>query len=130
MPADNYKTFYALEAAQEKLPEEKITFFLPEPTMVNHIDIAQFNSDIESVSLTCSNGDVVNIPVGDVAFTVHNVVAIEITLLANKRDKIAVEVSDNSSTFDSTSSYAVTEVLDSVWDTYLAKKGDITHVLR
>jgi hypothetical protein len=130
MPADNYKAFYVMDAAQEKLPEEKITFFLPEPTMVNHIDIAQFNSDIKSITLTCSNGDMVNIPAGDTTFTVRNVVAMEITLVSNKRDKIVAEVSDNSSTFTSTNAYAVTEVLDSVWDTYLAKKGDITHVLR
>lgn len=129
MPADNYKAFYVIEAAQEKLPEEKVTFFLPEPTMLNHIDFSQFNSDIKSVSFTCLNGDVINVPVGDTTFAVHNVVAIEITLVANKRDKVTTEVSDNSSTFTSTNSYAITEILDSVWDTYLAKKGDITHVL-
>lgn len=129
LPASNYKSFYVLEDAMENAPQEKITFFLPAPVMLNHMDLAAFNSDVESIKLTCSNGDIIDVPVGGTTFATRSIMAIEVTLRANKRDKVNAKVSDKASTFITTDNQAVTEILDNVWDTYTAQKGDITHVL-
>lgn len=129
IPASNYKTFYVLENTSGKLPSEKTTFFLSTPVKLNHIDAAAFNSDIESISIICSNGETIDIPVGGTTFAEKEVMAIEITLKSTKRDKIAVEVSDKSSTFTATDKQAVSDVLDSVWETYIAQHGDIEYVL-
>ena len=128
MPADTYKSFYVLENASDQLPKEKITFFLSSPQECNYIDVSAFNSDIEEINLICSNGDIVNIPVGDMTFPIQEITAIEITLKADKRDKVAMEVSAKTSTFTDTDNKAVVDILDNVWDTYMAQKGDILYV--
>lgn len=123
MPADNYKTFYAMESMPSEPVKESIDLFFARPTIINFMKTSAFNSAISNVAIYKSNDDVVNIDPGTMVFPECTATGIHMDLTGGKIEPVVTEITGEKDTFCDLEGEYESDVLDSIFEKHVKDNG-------
>jgi len=123
MPADNYKTFYALESMPSESIKESIDFFFARPTIINFIRTSAFNSVINNITIYKSNNDVVNVNPDTMVFPECTATGIHMDLTGGKIEPVVTEITGEKDTFCNLEGEYESDVLNSIFEKHVKDNG-------
>ena len=127
IPADEYRSFYALEKPAENGVEEIIQLLFDHDTEINFMNLSAFGANIEECYIiTTDNSTVKTKPYGPIEKTVAK--GIMIVLKSTTISPVTAYVCDTKSTYASTKTKRETTLLDSIYQTYTKQGGATDNV--